>query len=115
VDDPTLRGEIGSRLSQEQRERRSARQNTTDIRVLAILKEATQTSKGMPVSIGALTDRFNAAHGSEYSQRVSHKLIGHVVRKGLHLSTEKSSGLYVVPESERQNIEALAARYLAPT
>lgn len=115
VDDPALRAEIGARLSEEQRDRRAARQHTTDVRVLAILKEATQTPKGMPISIGAVTDRFNAAHGSEYSQRVPHKMIGHVVRKGLHLTTEKSSGVYVVPESERQKIEALAARYLAPT
>ena len=112
MDDPSLRSEIGVRLSGEQTERRVVWRNTMDARVLTILKEASHAPTGLPISIGLVTDRFNAAHGADFSRPVSHKFIGHVVRKGLHLSTEKSNGVYVVPESERQKIDALAARYL---
>lgn len=112
VDDPALRAEIGARLGGEQADRRVVWRNTMDARVLTILKEASHAPSGLPISVGLVTDRFNAAHGSDYSRPISHKVIGHVVRKSLHLSTEKSNGVYVVPESEKQKIDALAARYL---
>ncbi len=114
IDDPTLRSEIGARLAGEQADRRVVWRNTMDARVLAILKEASHTPSGLPISIGIVTDRFNAAHGLDYSGPVSHRAIGHAVRMGLHLSTEKSNGVYVVPESEKQKIDALAVRYLEP-
>jgi hypothetical protein len=114
VDDPALRTEIGLRLSGEHEERHEARQNTIEARVLVILNEASRAAGGMPISIGALTDRFNSAYSLDYHRPVSHKLIGHVVRNGLHLSTERSSGVYVVPESQKRKIDSLSARYFRP-
>jgi hypothetical protein len=114
VDDPALRAEIGRRLSGEQADRRLARQNTLEARVLAILNDASLAPGSMPISIGTITDRFKATHGLDYSHPISHKLIGHVVRKGLHLSTEKYDGVYVVPETEKKHIQVLSARYFGP-
>jgi len=58
-----------------------------------------------------VTDRFNAAYGSEYGQPVADKWIGHVIRKSLRLSTSKSKGVYIVPVSEKPKIDGLSARY----
>ena len=111
VDDPTLRAEIGALFSSEQAERNNQRRETVEARVLVLIRETFAASDGTPVSIGSIADRFNAAHGSEYGQPVSQKWIGHVVRKGLHLATRKSNGVYVVPVSEKPKIDALSARY----
>ena len=111
VDDPDVRIEIAERLLQEQSEHRHQQRETVEARVLAILREAFSASDGTPVSIGVIADRFNATHGPEYGQSVSHKWLGHIVRKNLRLSTRKSNGVYVVPISEKPKIDALSARY----
>ena len=111
IDDLALRVEIGASFAREQTERMDRRRETVEARVLAILKEAFSASDGTPVSVGAVTDRFNAAHGSEYGQPVSQKWIGHIVRTDLRLSTRKSQGVYIVPVSEKPKIDALCARY----
>jgi hypothetical protein len=99
---------------QEQTERKYQRRETVEGRVLAILREAFSSAEGASVNVGAIADRFNAAHGSDYGQPVSIKWIGHVVRKSLRLSTRKSNGVYVVPISEKPKIDALSARYGVP-
>ncbi len=111
VDDPALRAEIGALFKSEQAERKYQRRETVEGRVLAIVRDAFTATDGTPVSIGVIAERFNAAHGSEYGQPVSQKWIGHVVRNGLRLSTRKSGGVYVIPVSEKPQIDALAARY----
>lgn len=111
VDDPALREQIGARLMYEQAERVEQRGETVDARVLAVLRELASQPGGFPARIGIITDRFNRAHGAEYGKPVSHKWIGHVIRKGLRLATSRAGGNYVVPASEIHKIEALSARY----
>jgi hypothetical protein len=111
VDDQTLRSEIAALLRQERAEHINRRRETTEARVLALLKEAFDTSGDAPVSVGNVATRFNAAHEAEYGQPVSGKWIGHVVRKNLRLSTRRFNGVYIVPATEKPKIDALAARY----
>ena len=112
VDDPSLRLEIGSLLTSEQMERKNQRRETVEGRVLAIVCDAFAAADKTPVSVGAIAERFNAAYGSEYGQPVSQKWIGHVLRKGLKLSTRRSSGVYVIPATEKPKVDALSARYV---
>jgi len=111
VDDTSLRAEIAERLMDEQDEHQRQRRETVEARIVAILREALSAADGTPLSVGVIAERFNAAHGSEYGQPVSHKWMGHIVRKNLRLSTHKSNGVYVVPMSEKPKIDALSARY----
>jgi hypothetical protein len=111
VDDQALRAEIARLLMQERAEHMNNQRETVQARVLALLREAFSDANGEPVSIGVITDRFNAAHGSEFGQPVAVKWIGHVVRTSLRLSTRKSKGVYIVPASEKPKIDALSARY----
>jgi hypothetical protein len=111
VDDPDLRAEIGARFMREQAERTDQRQESMEGRVVAILKEVAATAETIPVSIGAITDRFNAVHGSDYGYSISYKWIGRIVRKNLRIATRRTNGVYVVPASEFSKIEALSARY----
>jgi hypothetical protein len=110
VDDPDLRAEIGDLLRSENAERMHRRAESVEGRVAALLLDAFRDVDG-PISVGMIADRFNAAHASEYGQPVSHKWIGHVIRRGLRLSTRKSNGVYVVPTTEFGKVIALAARY----
>jgi hypothetical protein len=111
VDEPTLRTEIAALLMREHSERKANKRNTVEARVLALLRDAFADANQGPVSIGMITDRFNAAHASEYGQPVVDKWVGHVVRRGLGLTTGKSKGVYVVPASEKPKIDALSERY----
>jgi hypothetical protein len=111
VDDAGLRAEIGARLVEDYAARAAQLQETVDARLLVILQDAFRASEGTPVSIGAIADRFNAAHSDEFNRPVSGKWIGHIVRKNLHITTMKSNGVFVIPESEMRKIETLSARY----
>ena len=111
VNDPDLRAEIGSRFKQEQAERLDQRRESMEARVVAILKDIGEKPGGMPVTVGALTDHLNAAHGSEYGYPVTYRWIGQIVRKNLRLSVRKYNGVYVIPATEFPKIEALSARY----
>ena len=79
--------------------------------MLAIIRDTLAASDRTPLSVGTIAERFNAAYGSEYSQPVSQKWIGHVVRKDLKLSTRRSNGIYIIPASEKPRVDALSARY----
>jgi hypothetical protein len=111
VDDSDLRTEIADWLRHEQIQRLDQRRETVEARVLTILRRAFSASNGAPINIGAIVDSFNSAYGSEYGQPVTHKWVGHIVRKSLRLSTRKSNGVFVVPLSEKPKIDALWARY----
>ena len=111
VDEPALRSDIAAFLAREQANRLSERAETFEARVIACVREAFDSAAGEPVSVGAVTRAFNARHVAEYGHPVSEKRVGHVIRTRLHLATRKSNGVYVIPESEKPAIEALAARY----
>lgn len=111
VDDQALRADIAAYLATAQANRRSERAETFEARVVACVHDAFQEPKGRAVSIGDVTNLLNSRHLAEYGQPVSSRRVGHVIRTRLHLSTHKSNGIYIIPESEKPKVEALAARY----
>jgi hypothetical protein len=108
VDDTALRTEIGAALVAEYQDRRENRRNTLEARVLSAVKDCIGDSE--PVSVGTITNCFNAAYAVEYGP-VSCRSVGYVIRTRLRIATRKSNGLYVIPISEYPKIEALCVRY----
>lgn len=110
VDDPEVRRAIQAALIEENANTLSERRETVEGAILVSVVEAFTASAGANVPVRDIAERFNAAHCVEYGGPASNKWIGSVLRKGLRLATRKSSGIYVVPISEKPKIDALAAR-----
>ncbi len=111
VDDASLRSDIRAVLKGGERERREERHNSVEARVFAILRDAFGEAQSVPLTVGAIAERFNALHVKEYGRSASDKWIGHILRNRLHLATRRSNGVYVVPATEIPKLAALGARY----
>jgi len=111
VDEPEIRSDIRDRLLGEQESRSQARRETIEGRVVAAILDVMSNSTSGLLTVGAVTERFNAANNEEYRGPVTEKWIGNVLRGRLRLATQRSKGVYVVPVDERPKIETLAVRY----
>jgi len=111
VDDAETRRAIANRLGQAHAEHRNMRRQTVEARMLTILRDFFDAAGTAPISVGGIADRFNAEHGAEYGRPLSSKTVGHILRKDLRLTTQKSDGVYIVPVTEKPKVEALVARY----
>jgi hypothetical protein len=54
---------------------------------------------------------FAARHEEEYDKKITPKWIGGVIRKRLHLKSQKSHGVFVIAPSERPKLDRLYERY----
>lgn len=111
VDDPALRAEIQGYYAAQDALLRSDRREALDAQVLKAAYDAFQAADGAgDVSLRAIGDSFNAAHCSDVGRPATGKWIGFILRKQLHLITERRGGVYVVPRAEFSKIETLATR-----
>lgn len=111
VDDPALRADIQRSLRAAFDAQQEERRRTVEARVLKILVDAFAASEGKGVAVKDVTARFNAAHGGEYGGARAYRWIGHVIRTRLHLATQKSLGVFIVPATEKPKVDALAERF----
>lgn len=111
VDDPMLRGEIQAWLLAEHERILGDRRATHEASLVDALRKAFAESDKRHVLLGAVTDLFNSSHEAEYGHPMTPRWVGHMLRKRLQISTHKSGGIYVIPQSERAKVEALAHRY----
>ena len=63
------------------------------------------------IAIKDITSMFAARHEEEYDKKITPKWIGGVIRKRLHLKTQKSHGAFVIAPSEKPKLERLYERY----
>lgn len=81
----------------------------TQAQVLEVI-EAMQ-SQGSRLTIKSITDAFIDQYGTEYERKITPKWIGNLIRNKLHLRTQKSDGVYVIPETEEEQLLRLYRRY----
>ncbi len=91
--------------------KRAASPEAAMVRVLAELCRSVPTPY-LPLSTVAAAYNWDREGRSELPLSV--KGVGWIVRGKLGLETMKTRGVYVIPQSEREKIEALAARYGLP-
>ena len=114
VDDPPIRSEIQAWLVAQNDLKLADRRATPEAGVVAALVEAFAASEKHHVLLRTVMDKFNDDHEIEYGYPMTAKWIGYMVRVRLGIATHKSSGMYVVPASERAKVEALRVRYGIP-
>ena len=61
-------------------------------------------------SIKRITEIFGKRFGNEYPT-ITNRWIGELIRKRLGLKTQKTSGIYVIPNDEEPKLQALYERY----
>ena len=110
IEDPAARENLRAVVQQCQRELVVERGLKVEAQVLGVIQELLALSDGK-LSIKEITSRFADIYQDECEYKVTPKWIGSVVRKKLHLKAQKSHGVYIIPESEKQKIEQLFGRY----
>lgn len=110
VDDPGMRRRIGDELVGEEARVREERASSLEATMLGVLLAAFDGAPGPHVAVADCTKRFNSTR-ERMEGAVSNKWVGWVLRTRLRVATRRARGVYVVPRTELQKIEALAQRF----
>ena len=111
MEDPDLRARVHAEMQREQRRisaERAASPEGQMVRVLVALFAA--PSRGR-LSVSAIAEAFNQGRQDLGQAAVSARWAGWCLRERLKLTPTKSNGVFVLPDSERAKVAALAARY----
>lgn len=68
-------------------------------------------SMGSRLSIKSISDAFAEQYGADYERKITPKWVGGVIRNKLHLRTQKSDGIYIIPDTEEPQLQRLFQRY----
>jgi hypothetical protein len=111
VDDISVRERICGYLLNEQDRRRQDRSETVEAALLTALVEAFRLGSTPYVTVGEATERFNRLMCSELGHPVTKRWVGGLLRNKLYIGTRKSRGVYVIPQTEKPKIDAMADRF----
>ncbi len=111
VDDSTVRALIGDELVGEEARGLQERASGAEAAMLVAVLETFADASAPNAAVSLITENFNRRLQDEPSRPVSNKWVGGFLRQRLHLRTMKTSGVYVVPLTERKRVDALAQRY----
>ena len=81
----------------------------TEAQVLDVIRDLDEN--GGKLSIRDITNWFVNRHAADYERKITTKWIGYVIRKRLHLKTQKSHGAFVIPASEVPALRRLYRKY----
>jgi hypothetical protein len=110
IEDPVVREKLRAVILQYQRDIVVERGMKVEGQVLEVMQELIALGEKR-LSIKDITARFTDIYKDECDYKISAKWIGSVIRKKLHLRTEKSHGSYVLPDSEKIRATRLFQRY----
>lgn len=111
VDDPAVRERICTYLRHEQEHRRQDRAETMEAAMLSTLVDAFALATAAYVTVGDVAERFNRTACAELGKPMTNRWVGGFLRNRLRLSLMKSRGVFVIPQSEKPKIDALAKRF----
>lgn len=111
MDDPEARAEVHAALAREQDRLQEDRAATYEGLMTAVLSRLFAAPAPGRITVAAVADAFSAEAGDRLRQPATPKWTGWFLRERLKLATAKSGGVFIVPETERPRILALAARF----
>lgn len=82
-----------------------------EAQVLEVIKDLFVRSEKGVLSVKNITSAFINRYGDEYEKTISPKWIGTIIRKRLHVKTQKSRGVFVIPLSEKPKLDLLWERF----
>ena len=63
------------------------------------------------LSVKAITTAFTERHGDQYDYKITHRWIGGLLRRKLHIQPQKSHGTYVIPIAEMPHLDVLCRKF----
>ena len=111
VDDGDLRDQIARELAGEEARVLNERADSLEAAMLAALQDTFAASPTAQAPIKELAIRFNASAAEDLGRAMSNKWVASYVRKQFGVATIRAGGVYVIPPSERDRVQALAVRY----
>ena len=110
IEAPAARDRLRAIIAQAQKDIVQERSLKVEGQVLEVIQELMVLNE-VKLSIREITARFKDIHGDEYDCKISPKWIGNVIRKKLHIKTEKSHGTFKISDSEFPKLDGLFKRY----
>ncbi len=111
MDDPEARAEVHAALQREQDRLQEDRAATYEGLMTTTLARLFSASGANRITVAAVADAFSAEAGDRLRQPATPKWTGWFLRERLKLATVKSNGVFIVPDTERLRVLALAERY----
>jgi hypothetical protein len=111
VDDESVRERIACELVREEARTVGERASSLEATVLAAICEVAPKAGGAGISVAAVATAVCSKISGNLEIPLSPKSVGFVIRTRLRLTTVKSRGIYVIPNTERGRIAALADRF----
>lgn len=110
VKDEETRKQIQALAREYSREMVDDRSMGTEAQILEVIHEL-QGSPGQELSIKNITNRFADKHVDDFDRKITPHWIGQIIRRKLHLKTERRSQGYEISISEKPNLERLFEMY----
>ncbi len=116
IEDNRAREELREIARQYNREIITDRGMDTEAQVLEVIRDLAAASDTARLAVKEIAAWFTDRYGGEYERKITNKWIGSIIRRKLHLKTQKSEGVFVIPLLEEQpKLDRLYQKYgLAP-
>ncbi len=110
IDDEATRSRVCDALSQEGEYSEQAHRDALDTTMVSSILTSFSDCGAPNAPISDVAARFNALSYEALGRPMTNRWIGEFVRRRLRLATVKTGGVYVVPQTERHKVAALAKR-----
>lgn len=111
IEDGKTREDLRELARRYNREIITDRGMETEAQILEIIKEMMASSVDSKLSMKEISTWFIDRHGNDYERKVTAKWIGGIIRRKLHLKTQKSNGVFLIPLTETPKLERLFEKY----
>lgn len=110
IRDPQVREEFRDLARAYDRDLIAERGVEVQAQVLEVIRDLWAATDGR-VSVKDITSWFMDRYGEEYDRRITTRWVGSVIRTKLHLKTQKSHGVYVIPLTQGPALKRLYEKY----
>lgn len=111
ISDQALQRELGEVAQKIHKELIADRRLNVEADVLEIIKELFEATEECKVSVKNIAKALQERYESDYGRHISSKWVGGIIRRKLHLHTEKSHGVYIIPFTEALQLQRLYEKY----
>lgn len=111
VSSPQLRNELREVARRYNADLIADRSMDVEAQVLEVLRKLFASPDKPQVSVKDIRTLFVTTYGPDYERQITAKWIGSIVRRKLHIRTQKSHGVFVIPPTELPKLEWLYEKY----
>jgi hypothetical protein len=110
IDDKAFRSELASVARDMQASVIAGRGFEIENQLLEVIRDLLDKNDG-PVSIKAITALFVERYGDQYAYNINPRMMGALLRRKLHLQSQKGHSTYVIPVSELPHLDVLFRKF----